>query len=322
LAAAWLAYQCHRDYDAALSELAIAERTLPNDSSVPALTGLIARRQAHWQKCLTNSERAIELDPRNLWTLQQTAQTYWLLRRFSDMARILDRALLIPPTNPSIRVARALVDLESDAAIEPAYEVIQDIVVQDPSVVDSIAEYWLYIALCRRDFAEAARALASIPPEGIVPFNTPLPRSFCQGLAGRAKGDTATAEQAFDAARSELEAVVNQQQDYAQAWSVLGMANAGLGRKDDALRAGRYAVELLPIAKDAMTGAELLTNLAIIYAWTGEKELALNQLEELLPRYGPISYGQLRLHPSWDPLRDDPRFERIVEEAKKPVTLK
>jgi hypothetical protein len=100
------------------------------------------------------------------------------------------------------------------------------------------------------------------------------------------------------------------------------LVDAALGRKEDALREGRRAVELLPVTQDAMTGAELLRNLAIIYAWTGEKDLGLKQLENLLPLYGPISYGQLRLHPWWDPLRDDPRFEKIMEEAKKPVALK
>ncbi len=88
------------------------------------------------------------------------------------------------------------------------------------------------------------------------------------------------------------------------------------------MREGRRAVELVPLTKDAMTGPELLRNLAIIYAWTGEKDLALQQLEEVVRIPGPISYGQLRLHPWWDPLRDDPRFEKLVEESKKPVALK
>jgi len=92
-------------------------------------------------------------------------------------------------------------------------------------------------------------------------------------------------------------------------------------RKEDALREGRRAVELLPVTRDAMTGAEVLRNLVIICAWAGEKDLALKQLEKLLPINGPISYGQLRLHPWWDPLRDDPRFEKLLEESKKPVPL-
>jgi serine/threonine-protein kinase len=118
-----------------------------------------------------------------------------------------------------------------------------------------------------------------------------------------------------------MENQVREQPDYAVAFCLLGMADAALGRKEDALLEGRRAAELMPVTKDALTGAEILRNLAITYAWVGEKDLAIKQLEELLPLYGPISYGQLRLHPWWDPLRDDPRFERILEEAKKPVAL-
>jgi serine/threonine-protein kinase len=115
---------------------------------------------------------------------------------------------------------------------------------------------------------------------------------------------------------------VHEQPDYAQALSTLGMIDAALGHKEDALREGRRSVELLPLTKDAMTGADLLTNLAIIYAWVGEKDLAIKQLEEVLQVPGPACYGRLRLDPSWDPLRGDPRFEKVLEEAKKPVVLK
>jgi tetratricopeptide (TPR) repeat protein len=267
-------------------------------------------------------ERAAEVDPRNLWLLQQTAQTYWLLRRFPDMVRFLDRALAVAPSDANTRVARALVDLEARAETQPGFEVIQNILAEDPSAVDAIAEQWLYLALCRPDSAEAGRALASLSPDGIIPHNVRHPRGFLDGLAARGRKDALGAEAAFTAARVEVEAIVRDQPDYAEALSVLGLIDAALGRKEDALREGRRAVELLPVTQDAMTGAELLRNLAIIYAWVGEKDLAIKQLEELLPLYGPISYGQLRLHPWWDPLRDDPRFEKIIEESKKPVALK
>jgi serine/threonine-protein kinase len=167
-----------------------------------------------------------------------------------------------------------------------------------------------------------ARALASLSVEGIVPYNVRMPRSFCEGLAARARGDAPVAEKAFTAARAETERIVRDQPDYAEGLCLLGMNDAALGHKQDALREARHAVELLPVTKDVMTGAELLRNLAIIYAWTGEKDLAIKQLEELLPLYGPISYGQLCLHPWWDPLRDDPRFDKLVEESKKPVAMK
>jgi TolB-like protein/class 3 adenylate cyclase len=320
--AAWIAYQCYRDYDRALVEIEIARKQLPNNSEVFQLPGWIARRQGRFKQCVDNLERAAELDPRNLYLLQQTSQTYWLLRRYPDMIRLLDRTLAIAPSEPSTRVARALAELESIADTQPVHNTIQSILAEDPSAAETIADQWLYVALCRRDSADAARAVASISAEGIIPYNVRMPRSFCEGLAARARNDLAAAKAAFETTRREVKTIVSDQPDYAQAFSVLGMVNAALGQKKGALREGRHAAELLPLTKDAVTGAEVRRNLAIIYAWTGEGDLAINQLEELLAIYSPLSYGQLKLHPWWDPLRDDPRFERIIEEAKKPVALK
>ena len=322
LAAAWVSYHCERDYQTAQAELAIARRSLPNDSSIPELAGYIARRQGQWEQGVQNLERAAELDPQNVWLLQQISQVYQMLRRYSDIAGALDRAIAALPGDTTSRVARALVDLESRGETEPAREVIHNIVTEDPSAVDAIADQWLYLGLCRRDSADIGRALASIPPEGIVPINVRMPKSYCEGLAARARDDAPAAEAAFSSASAEMSNLVDEQPDYAEALSVLGMSNAALGRNEEAVAAGRRAVELVPVTKDAVTGAEILRNLAITYAWIGEKELAIKQLEEALQIPSHISYGQLRLHPWWDPLRDDPRFEKIVEEAKKPVALK
>jgi TolB-like protein/Tfp pilus assembly protein PilF len=321
LVAADIHYRCYRDYSAALAELAIAQRGLPNDPAVFSLAGFIARRQGHWERCITNFERAAELDPHNWFLLQQTAGAYQQLRRFSDSARTLDRALAALPGDANTRVARALVDLEWHADTQPGYDVIQDVVSADPSVVDEIAEQWFYLALCRRDFAEVTRALASVPPEGIIPVNVRMPHHFCEGLAARAQDDVATAERAFAAARAEMEAILKEA-EYAEAFCILAMSDAALGRKDEALTEGRRAIELCPVSKDAVLGAELLRNLAVIQAWVGEKDLAFKQLEELLQIPCPISYGELRLHPYWDLLRDDPRFERLISQAREPVQIK
>jgi TolB-like protein/Tfp pilus assembly protein PilF len=312
LAAAWIAYHCYRDYETALSELAIARRALPNDSSVSELTGFIARRQGQWGQCTSNLERASELDPQNVFLLQQITRTYTGLRRYPDAVRTLDRGLAVAPKHATTRVARALIELEWHAETQPAYEAIQEIVADDPSAVDAIAEQWFYLAMCRRDSAEIARALASIPPEGIIPINVRMPRNFCEGVAARARGDATAAEEAFTAACDDMEKLVREQPDYAEALSVLGMVDAALGRKEEALREGRRAAELFPTSKDAVTGGEILRNLAITYAWAGEKDLAFKQLKEVVRIYSPISYGQLRLHPWWDSLRDHPRFEKII----------
>lgn len=320
--AAWLAYHLERDYATAMVELTIARRTLPNDSSIPELTAFITRRQGQWALCIENFERAAELDPQNGWILQQFSQSYEHLRRFSEMAHTLDRAIAASPGDATSRIARATVELESHAEAQPARQVIQEIITEDPSAIDAIAEQWLYVGLCRRDSTEIGRALASITPEGIVPVAVRMPRTYCEGVAARALGNASAAEAAFTSCRVEMAKLVDDQPDYAEALSVLGMSEAALENKANALRYSRRAAELCPMTKDAITGGEILRNLAITCAWAGEKGLALNQLEEVVRSPCPISYGQLRLHPWWDPLRDDPRFERIVEESKKPVALK
>ena len=324
LAAAEVAFHCNLDYETALTEVAIARGKLPNDASVFALSAYIHRRQGHWEDCARDLERAVQLDPRNVWLLQDAAETYHHERHFSEAAAAWDRVLAVAPGDPSSRVWRALVDLDSRADTRPAYEAVQNIVTEDPSAVDSIAEHWLYLALCRRDAAEMGRALASLPPEGIVRRDLLMPRPFCEGLAARARGDAKGAEAAFIAAHVEMEKILREQPDYAQAFCVLGLSDAALGRKEDAIREGRRALELLPVAKDMMAGGVVLANLAIIYAWAGEKDRALEQLATAIRFPSPefLSYGQLKLHPFWDPLRGDPRFDKLLEESKKPVPLK
>ena len=189
LAAAWVAYHCYHDYETALSEVAIARRGLPNDASVFSLPAYIARRQGHWDECVRNLERAVELDPRSVWLLTDIAQANQPLRRFPEAATAWDRVLAVAPGDSSTACWRALVDLDSHAETQPAYEAIQNVVRNDPSAVDAIAEQWLYLALCRRDVVEISSALASLSPVGVIPHNVRMPRSFCEGLAARTRGD-------------------------------------------------------------------------------------------------------------------------------------
>jgi tetratricopeptide (TPR) repeat protein len=322
LAAAWVAYHCYLDYETALTEVLIARRGLPNNESVFSLPAYIARRQGHWEECMRDLEHAVELDPRNVWLLTGVAQTYQSQRRFSEAAAVWDRILAVLPGDPSTRLWRGLIDADARADTQPAQDAIRTVVAGNPNAVDAIAEQWAYLALCRRDAAEMASALASLPAEGVIPWNVRMPRAFFEGLAARVRKDATSAKTAFTAARVEMEKIVREQPDYAQALCVLGMIDAALGRKEDALREGRHAVELLPVTKDAWAGSAVQTNLAITYAWAGEKDLAIKQLEELVRIPSPVSYGQLRLHPFWDPLRGDPRFEKLVEESKKPIAMK
>jgi TolB-like protein/Flp pilus assembly protein TadD len=323
LAAGLLYYYCYRDYDRARSELAIARHLLPNEPLVYATLGWIDRRQGQWQDHLRNVNRALELDPRNVFILHQVAGTYQVLRRYNNLVATFDRALAVEPNDAVARVARGLADLDSNATVGPGQVAVQEVLAKNSADGVRIVDRWFNIALCARDANDTKRALASMLQEGITwGANVRTPRSFCEGLAARAFGDNEAAMNAFADAREEMETVLKKQPDYAEAMSVLGMIDAGLGRKADAIREGRRAVELLPVTKDVMTGPELVRNLALIYAWTGEKELALNQIAAALQGPGHITYGQLRLHPWWDAIREDPRFEELVEEAKKPVKVK
>jgi len=322
LGAAWVYYQCYLDYDRARAEVDLARRTLPNEPLVFLLAGYIDRRQGRWKELISNFERALEIDPRNVYILESLTSAYENLRRFTEMGDVVDRTLAIIPADAMMRVVRAFLDLESRAETAPLRATINDVVTEDPNAGEAIADHWFHFALCERDAAEVTRALAFISPEGDTLYNVRMPRNVFEGIAARARGDAVTARTAFTAARAEIEKIVIEQPNYAQALCMLGVIDAGLGRKEEALTEGRRAVELLPLTRDALTGAELMTFLAIIYAWTGEKDLALKELTSLLEIPGHPSYGQLRLHPYWDPLRGDPRFDKIVEESKKPVALK
>ena len=322
LAAGWVFYHCYFDYDRARSELAIARSALPNEPEVFELAGYMDRRQGRWKEHIENLERAAQLDPRNVQVLYGLAQGYKLLRQFPDMAAVLDRILAITPTDPLMRVMRASVDLEWHADTSQLRAVIHDLIAEDPSAGVAFTQEWLLYALCERKPDEIQSALALIPREGMTSETARICRPFYRGLAARALKDTTSARNEFVAARGEMEKIVQEEPDYPQALSVLGMIDAALDRKEDALREAHRAVELIPREKDPLTYAEALKNLAVVYAWNGQNEAALGELTALLRIPGPISYGQLRLHPYWDPLRGDPGFDRIVAESTNPVAIK
>jgi len=154
--------------------------------------------------------------------------------------------------------------------------------------------------------------LANYPREGVASNGVNYPYAYWEGVVARCQGDSGTARAAFATARREVQKIVEQQPDFAAALSLLGMIDAGLEKKEEALKEGQRACELLPISKDAIDGTSLAINLAQIYAWTGEKDRAIEQIAAVERVPNPLGYGLLKLHPDWDPLRGDPRFEKIV----------
>jgi serine/threonine-protein kinase len=305
-------YWAYRDYDRAKQELSIARRTLPNESRIPLLTGFIERRQGRWEKSLEEMNQALELDPRDSFVLQQISITYEGLRRYKEMASTLDRALAIAPKDVPSQVRRAWVDAEWRADTKPLHTTIDRILAENPSVAPVVVDRWILLALRERDPAAAQRALDAMPSDGCYDENIPFPNSWCQGLAARLRSDEPAARVAFSNARKELEQIVRGQPDYAAGLCALGVVDAALGNREDAIREGERAVALMPASKSAVEAPLLIRNLAIIYAWTGEKDRAIERLAEAAKQPGDVSYGNLRLNPLWEPLRGDPRFEAIV----------
>jgi serine/threonine-protein kinase len=311
LARADFLYRCYLDYEKARAELDIAKRTLPNNSDIFELTGYIDRRQGLWSESARSLQRALALDPRNFFILQQIALSYQEFQQFRAMAAALDRALSLIPHDLDTQVTRALVDLEWRADPRPLRETIRRIGSENPATAPDLAAQWFYLALCERDAAAITEAFAAIPESGTA-LDLNFPRSWCEGMAARAGGDDTRAKAAFLAAHTELERTVSEQPGYGPALCVLGLVDAALGRKDEAIREGRRAIELLPITKDSIDGSELMKYMGVIYAWCGEKDLAIEQIAATLKIPNTLSYGNLKLHPFWDSLRGDPRFEKIV----------
>jgi serine/threonine protein kinase/Flp pilus assembly protein TadD len=315
-------YWGYRDYDHAREELKLALKSLPNDSMAFFIFASIDRRQGRWAESIKNFERSVELDPQNPGIFPQLPVTYVCLRRYADAERVLDRAIALAPKDSTMRVHRDFIELAWHADPYQLTSTIEAIIAEDSREAENVARPWLFGSLCQRDFDSARRALAVLPIAGCQQNNFPFPRAWCEGVVAQMRGDTAAAHAAFTNAQTETTKLLAEQPDYAEGLSVLGMVDAVLGHKEDAIREGRRAVELLPVTKDTIIGVQLVGNLALIYAWTGEKDLALQQLAIAARIPGDLSYGELRLHPYWDPLRGDPRFEKLVEQAKQPVALK
>jgi TolB-like protein/Tfp pilus assembly protein PilF len=309
-------YQGYFDYDGALAELELARQALPNDSRVFELMGYIQRgQQGRYEESTRTLERALELDPRNVVVLQQIAAfNYPRLRRYADAKSTWDRLLAITPDDVAAKADRAMVDFEWKGDTRPLHQTIDSIRATNPAAVQSNADLWLICALAGRDAAAANNASIACGenPINLASENVHFNRPFIEGVIARMSNDEAKARSAFTAARAEQEKIVQAQPNYGSALCVLGLIDAGLGRKEEALREGRRAVELLPVEKNAPHGADIVKYLAMTAAWVGDKDLACEQLAIAIRGPSNLSYGQLKLMPLWDPLRGDPRFEKIV----------
>ncbi len=314
------------NYPRAREELVKAQRELPNNADVFRLFGTMNRWEGHWEEARQNLERAVELDPRNSSTIMDLGWVYMALRKYEEADALANRLQALEPRSPIVRAGRAFVGLEARADMASLRAVLNTIESESPQSATEVADLSFRLAVYERDSAAAGRALANMPREGKIDMNgIPFPHAWYEGLLAKLRQDAAAAHSAFSAARDETEKLVHAQPANARPLDVLALIDAQLGDKEKAIREGRTACDMLPPTKDFQDGVWLMTNLARIYALTGEKNLALEQLEllsKLASAWFGTSYGDLRLNPDWDSLRGNPRFEKLVEEVKKPLAVK
>ena len=317
-------YYGYLDYDRARDELAVALRTLPNNARIFELNGYVDRRQARWNDALHNLERAVELDPRNDDILFGTGFTYLCARDYERAREIANRGLALPTKNNYAQLLPVWIDFHEQADTRPWHAVLEKILAENPASARDLTRARFFVSLYERDPVAAERALATLDYPvmnargiGAVKFSP----AYARGLVARMKGDAAGAHTAFSVARAQQEEAVRTAPDDASKLCFLGLIDASLGRKEEALREGLRAVELLPSTKDALNGTEVLYFYAVICAWTGERDQAIQQLQTLARLPAGVSYGEIRLDPFWDPLRGDPRFEKIVASLA-PITAK
>jgi len=305
-------FRCHRDYDGALKELAIARPGLPNDTAFFILSGYINRRRNNWAQAERDFRDAVAVDPRNPNAYNLLADTYNLQRKHFLAANVYDRVLAAGERTPIVFYRR-------DSAIFNGTgnsTEMRDVLAKNPDldVGGGQTPFRVLFALIDRNFAEAERVLAASPREDFqdIDYSFYFPKAWYEAMIARAKGDSAGAIAAFSNARKILEQRLAIKPEDARTLAVLAQADAGLGRKELAIQEAKHAVDLMPLSKDIYDGALVLEGLAQVYTWTNEPDRAIELLQKLAAMPSYVNYARLKLHPMWNPLRGDPRFEKIV----------
>jgi TolB-like protein len=308
-------------YARAREELAIVRRKLPNNAEALWIEAMIGRHENRWGASLANLQKANALDPRNIELAWDLGRIYFEMRRYSELEQFIRKKAAAsggPLEDPWTKMVLAEIKMAQGDPVAA-----QSLLEQVPLDFSPDALIWgvrFTAALYLRDYDAASRVIAATPVRW-------TDSGWAEGQVAHARGDKQKAMAAFAAARKKMEAIWGDKPKDAPYFADIAKLDAGLGRKEEAIREARQAVELQPIAKDSVNGPQWVANLALVYAWTGERDRAIEQLEivatipgssQLLLYLGVLlpTYGDLRFNPCWDSLRGDKRFDKIVAAAK------
>jgi TolB-like protein/Tfp pilus assembly protein PilF len=314
-------YWMDQDYDRALEQFEIASRLSPSNADTSRLIAAIERRQGKWQEALEAYERVAKLDPQNPSTARELMYTNSSMRRWPEAARWAEQMRVLAPTSLVAKIQSGYIDFQWKGDTRLLKSMLDEI----PAAVDpdgSVTAARWELAMLQRDYSAAQRILETSSANEISYSIAGLtPKIFLEGCTNIAQGDNASAQKAFEQARPAFEAAVKEAPESAERHASLGWLYALMGRKNDAIAEGQRAVELKPESKDAVDGSLMNGYLALIYARVGENDLAIPLIERLLKTSGAvdsanysITVNDLKYRWEWDPLRNDPRFAKLIKQ--------
>jgi len=315
-------YFCYRDYERARVQLAIAKPGLPNNSDAVELPAFIDRRQGNFERAVQEFNEALILDPRNPDPMSDLAYTLYAMRQFRAAGEVYDKLIDRVPDQPMLKVQKAwlvsFMKTGDDQAVRSAIAELPASTAKDRGVLSLSLSF----ALDDRDWPRAKQLLEQLEgdeiggeDDGNFGYATvPVPAGCYSILLSRLQVDNPEGIPRFAEARERLNQKVQASPGNALLLSALGIVDALLSRKEEAIKEARHAAEMLPISKDAMDGPGVLANLAVVYAWTNESDLAFEQLVVLTKTPHGVYYGQLKADQLWTPIRKDPRFEKLLAE--------
>jgi TolB-like protein/Flp pilus assembly protein TadD len=313
-------YYGDRDYERALAEFAIAKRDLPNNAKVYMAIGAIQRRQGKWAESTANLEKAAALDPKDGSVLLNLAYSYMATRNFEAADKTFDRGIEAAPQSFSSRALKSELAIRWKGDFSVAEKELASVPPGiDPDGIVTLSR--VSVLNLQRKFPEALQVIQQFREETLPGHGSaPCPKASLEAMVYRYQGDKVRAQAAFDRARVIAEQLVHENPEDAARHGQLGFILAGLGRKEEAIREGKRAVELLPESQDAFDGPEVTAALAQIYAWTGERDQAFSLLDHLLIIPNGLTVPILKLDPVWDSLRTDPRFRALIDKYGRTTT--
>ncbi len=300
-------YLIDKDYDRAEQELILAQKSLPSDVELLAVRGFIQRRRGEWEESLASLDKALEIEPRAYEVYYNQGYTLVYMRRYKDAQLYIDEALKLRPDLARPYRLKAISIWLWKGDVQESRRVLEKMPQPGAQLLS-----WLWQELYERDYRAATERLMREPVEVVHQTTWLLPRQFLIGWLALLRDEPERAHRAFENAENLLEERLRESNDF-RLHSALGLTYAALGKKQEAKRESEKAVSMYSITKDAFEGTDLVLQLAWMYTFAGEYEAAVRELDRLLAIPSQISVPLLRIDPRWDPLRDHPRFQALLE---------